>query len=459
MREFKSGISYDRLKAAANAGALEALGKGTAVANGKHYKAKVSYLDRSGEKPRRVYFYKQLTETTVGGRDATGKRKLDAIVKQWVAQVREDIESVSRLTADPSLPTRECVKIFIDSKEKRDANGEMIGARASTLTFYRSCAKRLDYSPALADKPLISVTKVDVQAWVDEMAKSLSKKSIKDSVNILSQTCREMLDGSNPCDAVSIPKNVRQAKQGRTSTKPNYLNADAVARLNVLLDEREEKADSIDPFVIGVRLALHTGMRAEEVAGLRWADVDLTDKVIHVCNVIERAQVAEVGEDGEDRMAYREFDAKPKTEGSARDIPMDAELVRILEDHKAKVVEFFSGNLDERYVIGVGGKHYSPHRLGVNFKKWCRVRNVIGTEGDVIGFHDLRHTWASLALKAAPDQLSEVSALLGHSKIQTTLNIYVGRDKDEQRAFVENMQDVFAARTPRDVLQLNGTDC
>ena len=224
--------------------------------------------------------------------------------------------------------------------------------------------------------------------------------------------------------------------------------------MNTYLDKREEDNGGPDAFVVGVRLGLHTGLRAEETTGLRWDSVDFINGTIIVENVIERAKV-----DG----AYVEFDSTPKTEGSQRTIHMNPEIARILADYKAQVAATISDMPeDERpdigslYVIGnTRGGHYSPHRLGVNLKKWSKVRNIIGTEGEVIGYHDLRHTWATLSLKAHPEQIAEISAMLGHSNIATTLGLYVGKDADAQKTFMNSMTDLFSARVPEDVAMLH----
>ena len=479
MSTYKSGLSYEKLKEAADADALSTLSKSTYTKNGKSYQARVSYIDRRGDTPKRVFLTHKLDGTTSVGRNATGKRDLENKSLNWGEDVRKDIAKVSGLDADPSKSVRECVAWFIDHKEKRDKDGNMIGVRHSTLMFYRACAKRLEKVPRIVSMPLNELTKNDVQSLVDAMSAHYSKKSVKDTLNILDATCRRFLKRSdNPCDGVVIPPNTKQGKRGKgKSNKPNSLTRDGLARLNRLLDERESKYDGLDCLTIGARIAIHTGMRAEEVCGLRWNDVDFINHKVYVVNVIERADVAVVNDDGvkvynEDgtlKTEYREFDSSPKTEGSIRRIKLDSELESVLKLHRASMVALLEQQypkakerpqIETLYVIGgIDGSHYSPHRLGVNFKKFCRVRGIMGTEGETVGFHDLRHTYATLSLKEHPEKLSEISATLGHSKVTTTLNMYVGRDEDEQDEFISSMESVFSARTPDDVLMLkNGTD-
>ena len=463
----KSGLPYEKLRAAADARALETLGKGSWRAHGRRYQAKVSYYDKTGARSKRVDLTMVMRDTETSGRNATGSRELDAKVARWVADIEADIKSISRMDGDTNKSTRDCLEYFIASKMIVGRDGEMIGARHSTLTFYRSCAARIEKSPRLANMPLVDVTKRDVQNWIDVLSETHAAKSVRDSLNVLNQCCKDMLpEGHNPCVGVRVPKNVRRTRKGRTSTRPNYLNMGGIRILNDALDERVAKnGGKPDPFVIGVRIALHTGMRAEEVSGIKWSAVDFANNQIYVTNVIERAYRPETDEDGEQVLRYAEFDSKPKSINSKRAIPLRGELRDMLIDYKrqvsgelAKTKGAGRKDLESLYVIGrADGTHYSPHRLGVNFKKWCRVRNIMGTEKEIIGYHDLRHTFASVTLKEHPEQLAEISAVLGHANTQVTIDKYVGKDPEEQKAFMESVADIFSARTPTDVITLDKT--
>ena len=457
---YESGLGYETLKAMADANVIDTIGRGTLCKNRNKWRGTLTYYITEDGRRKQVRVNHTFVDTRTNGRDKTSESQARALLEDWRASVIEDVLKISGLDNDPTRPTKDCVDRFIESKKIVGDDGEMVGVRHSTLTFYRSCAKRLEMSPALANKPLNAVRKADVQAWVNTMARTLARKSITDSLNILKQTCAGVLGGSspNPCMGVRVPMNARRGRRNSQAVRPNALNADGVRALNTLLDEREAKYDGPDGMAVGARIALHTGMRAEEVAGLKWSCVDFINRQIYVENVIERAVIDD---------EYTELDASPKTEKSNRRIHIDTELMRILLIHKESTVAILGTmpkskrpEISDLYVIGdTQGKHYSPHRLGANFKKFCKTRNIRGTEGDVVGFHDLRHTFATLALSQHPERLSEISATLGHSNINVTLNKYVGSDKQAQRDFMDAMEEVFAARLPEGVTMLRtGTD-
>ncbi|MBR3312971.1 MAG: site-specific integrase [Atopobiaceae bacterium] len=482
MATFASGLSYEALKSAADNNALNTLSRGGIRKNGKRLQVTLCYKTLDGKRRllahnvdavtmERLNLSDEVMERNEGGTKASGRGKTNkgdraAIVSAWRELVVHDIKSVAGVNDDPTISVREACERYISGKVVVDEDGKMVGARASTLTFYRYCAKRLDVLPRLANKSLIDVTQADVDEWVKKLSATHSEKSIRDSLHVLDATCRQVMKGKvSPCADVEIPKNVRKSKRGPKS-RPNALTKDGVRRVNSLLNEREAKYKGIDLMTVGARIALHTAMRAEEVAGLRWHDVDFINGQVYVRNVIERAELPELDKDGNKvydkrghvKTTYHEFDAEPKTKGSIRDVPMDAELARILKKHRADVAALLGAmpekerpSIDSLYVVGrLDGTHYSPHRIGDNFRAFCRVRGVLGTEGVVVGFHDLRHTWATLSINDGMP-ISEVSRILGHSDIHVTLSKYVGEDKEKQREIVDAMNDVFSACIPDDV--------
>ena len=156
-------------------------------------------------------------------------------------------------------------------------------------------------------------------------------------------------------------------------------------------------------------VALNSGMRRGELAGLRWADVDLDDRAIAVRQQRTTAH-------------YRVVVAEPKAR-SRRVIPVDAAVVEALRAHRRRQLEerLFAGPgwFDSGYVfVDEIGQPYHPERLRVLFERACRAVGV-----PVIRFHDLRHTMATAALQAGIHP-KVVQERLGHSSIAITLDTY-----------------------------------
>lgn len=464
MASYRSGLTYERLKGIADANAIDRLSSGTVRRNKDKWQGLLSYqVDDSSEPTgkKQVRITHTFTDAKVSGRGATTKPQAMRLVAMWREQVKADALMVAGLAADPTCSVRSCVNQYIDQREN---NGKI---RHSTATFYRNAAKRI-YRYPLASMPMQDLTKPIVQAWVSDLSRTLAGKTVKSSFDLLDAVCKEMVGHDhNPCNGVDLPRITHNAK--RKSARPNALSFDGLARCNTMMDEREAKTAGTDYVMLGARIAINTGMRAEEVTGLRWRDVDLRAKVIHVRNIIERAELAKRDDNdnvlydskGNPRVTYSEFDSEPKTKNSYRDIPLTPELQTLLTIHKAYVRGLISElipegqcgsetvkrpNINDLYVLGgVDGRHMSPHRLGINWGKFARSREILGTEGGHVTFHDLRHTFATRAIANGID-VATVSRLLGHAEISVTLNKYVNSDEQTKRAAIERMADVFAMR-------------
>ena len=179
-------------------------------------------------------------------------------------------------------------------------------------------------------------------------------------------------------------------------------------------------------------LCVDTGMRREELNGLKWENVDLERGIIRVREV--RLAV------GKDTVV-----TTPKTDNSNRDIDITQKTLRAL-----KKLKEYQNNLanvlgnkwnDTGYVfVNDSGSPYYPDTLSYFFKKIIKKYNL-----DDLTFHQLRHTSASLLLHSKEDIVS-VSARLGHSNVSTTLDIYAQIVEElEEKSIVKTMSNILSS--------------
>lgn len=142
-----------------------------------------------------------------------------------------------------------------------------------------------------------------------------------------------------------------------------------------------------------------TGMRRGEALGLRWSDVDLRTRVISI-----RQSLVLVGS--------RPHYAEPKSPRSRRvivlDIPTTDSLERLRSNGSSSGLVFKTD----------AGEPFHPAAVSRRF------RDIV--DGSVlprIRLHDLRHTYATLALRSGVHP-KIVSERLGHSTIALTLDVY-----------------------------------
>ncbi len=180
------------------------------------------------------------------------------------------------------------------------------------------------------------------------------------------------------------------------------------------------------------RLALGTGMRRGELLGLRWSDVDFERKSLTI-----RQQIVPV----EGRPTIQE----PKTAKSKRTIPLSDDMIGALREHRLKQTEERLlaeqyGNLDLVFA-GRTGQPISPR--GMERRLHHRLRKL-GLR--LIRFHDLRHTFATVALEAGVP-LKVVSETLGHEKISTTGDRYQHVQMNVQEKYIAMVSDLMKPRS------------
>ncbi|MBV9817999.1 MAG: site-specific integrase [Solirubrobacterales bacterium] len=135
------------------------------------------------------------------------------------------------------------------------------------------------------------------------------------------------------------------------------------------------------------RLSAMTGMRRGEILGLRWQDVDLDRARLSV-----RQALVAVG--------YEVVHSTPKSH-SARVIDLDAETVAQLRAHRARQDgerrEWGADYEDQDLVVAKeNGEPIHPHTFSQSFERLIEKAAL-----RTIRLHDLRHSHATLALKAA----------------------------------------------------------
>ena len=175
-----------------------------------------------------------------------------------------------------------------------------------------------------------------------------------------------------------------------------------------------------------VWLTAMTGMRRNEVLGLKWPDIDLKNKRLH----LNRGLVA---------VGYELHQTRGKTKTARRTIALDDTTLTVLAGWRGfQAAEFAAVGIDndEQWVFTDGdGDPIHPHAL---YQSLGRI--VRNAEVPTIRFHDLRHTHGSLLIKDGVP-VKVVSERLGHAHIAHTIQTY--------QHLLPGMQDDGARTTER----------
>jgi integrase len=156
-------------------------------------------------------------------------------------------------------------------------------------------------------------------------------------------------------------------------------------------------------------LTAMTGMRRNEVLGLKWSDLDFKKRRLH----LNRGLVA---------VGYEVHQTRGKTKTARRAIELDHTTIAVLEGWRAyQAAEFAAVGIypgDEWVFTDGDGEPVHPHAVYEAFRRIVHNAGI-----PPMRFHDLRHTHGSLLIKEGIP-VKVVSERLGHAHIAHTLETY-----------------------------------
>ncbi len=184
-------------------------------------------------------------------------------------------------------------------------------------------------------------------------------------------------------------------------------------------------------------LAATTGMRRSELLGLRWPNLDLDAGTVLVRNTVV------LEEDG-----YELADAQKSTR-SGRTIHLDHRTVARLREHRAELEAIAEAtgpdwNHHDLVFPTPEGTWWNPPAVSLAFRRAVRSLGL-----RAVRFHDVRHSHASLLLRAGVNP-KVVSERLGHSSVAFTLDSYAHVMPGMQPEAAERFSDLVFDDDARD---------
>ncbi len=334
----------------------------------------------------------------VGADPATGRRcqvsKQGFTTKRAAEQAMAEVVRLRRPPAPRSASSTWSLGEYLEQWLTREA------ARVSpaTLRTYRLAIGRV--VALLGDLPLSRLSGADVAAWQQHLlhpdggGRGLSPATVRNTRAVfhkaLSDAVRLELLDRNPVAATDPPANV-----ARKTTE--VWTADEVRRF---LDHVSGHRLSV-----AFRVLVTTGMRRGELLGLRWGDVGWERGALSVVRSLGLV-------DGELVMS------PGKTATSRRLVFLDDATLDGLRAHFQRAVDAEAGGDSDPVVAARDGGLVHPDSFSNTFDRLVATAGV-----SRIRLHDLRHTYATLALMAGmhPVVLAE---RLGHSTVATTMDLY-----------------------------------
>ncbi|MCI9672022.1 MAG: site-specific integrase [Lawsonibacter sp.] len=237
--------------------------------------------------------------------------------------------------------------------------------------------------------------------------KDLSPKTVRNIHQVVSSAMdfarSQKLIAVNPTDNCALPK----LEHREMKTLP-------VEQLASIL--REAKESGIFEMYY---IELATGLRRGELLGLKWEDLNLEQDTLRV-----QRQIA--------RINGEVVEAPLKTKNSYRTISLGADAVEILKEQRKKC-----GGSEYVFPSSTGGP-ISPDSV---IQMLHRVLKQAGLPK--VRFHDLRHTFATVALQNGVD-IKTASGMLGHYSAGFTLDTYAHVTTAAQREAAKTMGSVLS---------------
>jgi integrase len=217
-----------------------------------------------------------------------------------------------------------------------------------------------------------------------------------------------------------LRKSLRQAVERRhlhvspmLGVAPPRRSQPEIASLSATQVRKLLEAAKADPFAALYFLAVHTGMRWGEIAGLQWQDVNLERGVVHVC----RAQREVYRPDGPKKGKYLVELAEPKTRSARRAIRIGKKTTEALRVHRDKLNSPPLPTL-RVFTTLIGDP---LRRSSFSRKHWHPLLANAGIT--MLGFNSLRHTMATTGLTNGI-HAKVIQERLGHAHISQTLDTY-----------------------------------
>ena len=253
--------------------------------------------------------------------------------------------------------------------------------------------------PLLGEIEIEDITAVRLQQVVSTMLESgnkrtngkLSANTVKSIISVLQNSLRTAKNmgyiNEYVADKIHRPKATEKRVECFTPAEQKKIE--------------QAVSESCKTKLRGIVICLYTGLRIGELLALRWEDIDLAKGKLTVNHTCHDANA--------NGRHVRLLDS-PKTENSARQIPLSKPLLVMLKEMKK--------TSKCEYIIADGTKSVFVRSYQRTFELLLKRLKIPHK-----GFHSLRHTFATRALECGID-VKSLSEILGHKNATITLNRY-----------------------------------
>jgi integrase len=286
--------------------------------------------------------------------------------------------------------------------------------RATTKGYHEMLSQHI--APLIGKLPLASINAGVVQNFERQLLESgRTRATVKRAIAHL---------GSILADA-GAPRNAVRDRPRYKKSKRNKKRLEVGVDIPTPDEARSIIHGATDKWRPILVTAIFTGLRASELRGLPWKDVDFANGVIHVRQRADR---------------FYEIGA-PKSESSQRTVPMPRYVATTLKEWKLRCPK---GELGLVFPNAEG----NVQDLGNTIQRG--LMRAQGSKAKYTGMHCLRHYYASWCINRVKDgglglPPKIVQARLGHSTLAMTMDTYGHLFKGDDAQEMDLAVDKFMA--------------
>ncbi len=294
-------------------------------------------------------------------------------------------------------------------------------ASETRQTSHDTAMKRLKQwvLPYFEDKRLDKLTQSDFADWKVNVSKAdlsiVSKKNIYCAfVAMLNYAVKMEL----------IPKN-------NLSVLGNFKDSSSVLDMNKQEEMKYYTAEQFEKFISTMKadcktiedwdfyvffcIAFFTGARKGEIHALKWSDIE--GNIMHI-----RRSIAQ-------KLKGDDVETAPKNKSSIRDLQLPVPLMKVLDEHKQRQIEYAGEHFSEDLRICGCTRPLRDTTVDKRNRKYAEKAGL-----PRIRIHDFRHSHVSLLANEGIN-IQEVARRMGHSTVQETWNRYSHLyPREEERA-------------------------
>lgn len=222
------------------------------------------------------------------------------------------------------------------------------------------------------------------------------------------------------------------------STKPYKRNKPNITIYNKAQVKQFLLYAKENSWYLEILLALFCGLRKGEILGLKFEDFNLEDETVTIKRQLTANPIIPSGS-GSKILKYELTERPPKTPNSLRKLRVPKVIIDELKYRKERIennkAKFKYKYNDFDYIsCQENGNPHSMSAFNIALNKLCKKSALPS-----ITVHGLRHMYATILIENGAS-LSKISALLGHSSINTTFEYYcdISDESNNIKAFMDN---------------------